>query len=67
MFYPIKINNKFKIVKKKVQINTIPNFTINCFSVFCAKKALKTNRKTIKVNRYKWLVICSEKFIAIEF
>lgn len=46
-----------------MQINTIPNFTINCFSVFCAKKALKTNRKIIKVNRYKWLRISSDRYI----
>ena len=51
--YPIKINNKLNDVRKKDIISTIPNFTMNCFSVFCAKKELKTNRKIIKANKSK--------------
>ena len=61
--YPIKINNKFAKVRKKVITSIIPNFTINFLSVFCDKKEAKTNRKVIKVNKYKWLIISSDTFI----
>ena len=62
MCYPIKINNKFAKVRKKVITSIIPNLTINCFLVFCAKKDKRTNKTAIKVNKYKWLSIITTKF-----